>query len=88
MERAAGRSGPQHWERGGWATVMILFQDRARDGEGWRPAKLALIRLRRAGEGWKKHAQLTLPADHARGLAETLAEHAAQLAEHDDDDHA
>lgn len=55
------------FERGGWATVAIVFEER---GEaGWKPAKLALIRLQRVREVWKKHAAMTLSADDARELA-------------------
>lgn len=67
------------WEGRGWATVMMVFEERARDG-GWKPAKLTVLRFRRAGEGWKKHAQVTLPADHARALQHVLGEHAGRFA--------
>lgn len=63
------------WEGRGWGTVMIVFEERGTDG-AWRAPRLALIRFRRAGGGWKKHAQVTLPADQARTLAELLHEHA------------
>ena len=60
------------WTDAGWATVMILFEERARDLESWRQPKLALIRLRRAGDGWKKQSSVTLPAAHAAGLRAEL----------------
>jgi hypothetical protein len=56
------------WTDGGWATVMILFDERAKDKTTWRQPKLALIRMRRAGDGWKKQSAVTLPAAHATAL--------------------
>jgi len=35
------------WERGGWATVAIAYEERGAEGV-WKPAKLALIRLQRS----------------------------------------
>ena len=67
------------WIDAGWATVMILFEERARDLESWRQPKLALIRLRRAGDGWKKQSSVTLPAAHAAGLRAELELVAARL---------
>jgi hypothetical protein len=60
------------WERGAWATVAIAYQERAPDG-GWKPAKLALIRLQRLRDGWKRHAAITLRGSDALELAEVLA---------------
>lgn len=68
------------WTDGGWATVMILFDERAKDRTTWRQPKLALIRLRRAGEGWKKQSSVTLPAVHASMLREELERNADKLA--------
>jgi hypothetical protein len=68
------------WKDAGWATVMIVFEERARDGETWKPAKLTLLRMRRAGEGWKKHASITLPAAQADGLRLELERHAGAFA--------
>ncbi|MDB4964301.1 MAG: hypothetical protein JWP01_4300 [Myxococcales bacterium] len=68
------------WIDAGWATVMIVFEERAKDRESWRPAKVTLLRMRRAGEGWKKHASITLPAVQATGLRVELERHAAVFA--------
>lgn len=68
------------WERGGWATVAAAYEERARDGS-WR-SKLTILRFRRHGEGWKKHAQVTLPGDQARGLA-GLLEHLSDTPDED-----
>ena len=68
------------WIDAGWATVMIVFEERAKDLASWRPAKVTLLRMRRAGEGWKKHASITLPAAQATGLRIELEQHAAAFA--------
>ena len=59
------------FERGAWATVAIVFEERGDDG--WKPAKLALIRLQKVREAWKKHAALTLSAEDARDLGGAIA---------------
>ena len=61
----------QIFERGGWATVAIAFEERASDGT-WKPAKLALIRLQRVHEAWKKHAALTMAGRDALALGRAL----------------
>lgn len=77
------------WERGAWATVAIAYEERGADG--WKPAKLVLIRLQRVRGAWKKHAAINLAGGDALELAATVAEWAAALAaspdgEADDDD--
>jgi hypothetical protein len=61
----------QVWEQHGWATVAIVYQERDREG-GWKPARLALIRLQRVREAWKKHAAITLDGDAALALAGSI----------------
>ena len=68
------------WTDGGWATVMVLYDERAKDKKAWRQPKLALIRMRRAGDGWKKQSSVTLPAAHATALRGELNAAEAQLA--------
>jgi len=68
------------WQRGGWATVAIAYQERAADG-AWKPAKLALIRLQRVREAWKRHAAITLRGTDAIDLGEALAGWRDDLAE-------
>jgi len=63
----------QVFERGGWATVAIAFEERASDGT-WKPAKLALIRLQRVHEAWKKHAALTMAGTDALALGRAIVE--------------
>jgi hypothetical protein len=60
------------WERRGWATVALVYEERDPAG-GWRPPKLALIRLQRARGAWKKHAAITLAGPEAIELGEALA---------------
>ena len=59
------------WERAGWATVAIAYEERGPNGV-WKPAKLALIRLQRVRDAWKKHAAITLRGGDAVALAETV----------------
>jgi hypothetical protein len=59
------------WERRGWATVAIAYEERGPDG-AWKPAKLALIRLQRARGAWKKHASVTLAGGEAIELGEAI----------------
>lgn len=67
------------WQRGGWATIAIAYQERAADGT-WKPAKLALIRLQRVRDAWKRHAAITLRGDDALGLGEAVAAWRDELA--------
>jgi hypothetical protein len=59
------------WERRGWATVAIAFEERDRAG-AWKPAKLALLRFQRVHEAWKKHGAITLAGSEALELAASL----------------
>jgi hypothetical protein len=59
------------FERGGWATVAIAFEERG--AEGWKPARLALIRMQKVHDRWKKHAAVMLSADEARDLGTAFA---------------
>jgi hypothetical protein len=69
----------QVWERGAWATVAVVYQERAADGP-WRPAKLAVVRLQRVREAWKRHAAISLRGDDAVALGQALAAWSAELA--------
>lgn len=59
-------------ERGAWATVAMVYEDRAADGT-WKPGKLVLIRLQKVREAWKKHAAITLSGTDAVELAEAIS---------------
>ncbi|MBA3452574.1 MAG: hypothetical protein H0T42_05685 [Deltaproteobacteria bacterium] len=72
------------WTDGGWATVMIVFEERSRDRESWRAPKLMVLRMRRVGDGWKKQSSVTLPATHAAGLRGELELVADRLVASDD----
>lgn len=59
-------------ERGAWATVVMVYEERASDGT-WKAGKLALIRMQKVREAWKKHAAITLSGDDAVSLAESIS---------------
>lgn len=69
----------QVWERGAWATVAVVYQERAADG-AWRPAKLAVIRLQRVRDAWKRHATISLRGEDAIALGAALAAWGGELA--------
>jgi hypothetical protein len=60
------------WQRGGWATIALAYQERSAGGD-WKPAKLALLRFQRVRDAWKRHAAITLRGDDAVALGEVLA---------------
>ena len=66
------------WERRGWATVALAYEERDPAG-AWKPAKLALIRFQRAHDAWKKHAAITLAGAEALALAEAIGSWRAWL---------
>ena len=66
------------WERRGWATVALVFEERD-EGGAWKPAKLALIRLQRARGAWKKHAAITLAGTDALELADAIGSWRTEL---------
>ena len=66
------------YEARGWATVVLVHEERAPEG-GWKPPRLVLVRLKRAGEGWKPHAQVALPAVQVARLLADLGPLAARF---------
>jgi len=72
------------FERRGWATVAIVFEERGKDGV-WKPAKLALIRLQKVREAWKKHAAITLAGPDAVSLADSISTWKAAFSVDDSD---
>lgn len=66
------------WEKRGWATVAIVFEERGRDG-AWKAPKLALIRLQRMRGAWKKSAAITLAGPDALALVDALGGWKADL---------
>lgn len=67
------------WERRGWATVMVLFEEKR--GDAW-VGKCAIYRMKRKGEGWAKHASVTVGGDVALEMAALIS---AQQTAGDDD---
>ena len=63
------------WERRGWATVMVLFEEKR--GDAWAQ-KLAIYRMRRKGDAWQKQASVTLPGAVAMEMAAEIAKHALE----------
>ena len=59
-------------EKGAWATVAMVYEERASDGT-WKSGKLALIRLQKVRDAWKKHAAITLAGTDAVALADAIA---------------
>ncbi len=71
-------------ERGAWATVTMVYEERASDGT-WKPRKLALIRLQKVRDAWKKHASITLSGDDAVLLADSISQWRDDLAGNTDE---
>ena len=71
-EQVREQLGRRVWEARGWATVACAYRERARDGS-WRPAKLAVIKLRRVHDAWKRESSVTLDGNIAAQLAAALA---------------
>jgi len=71
------------WERRGWATVVLAYEERDPAG-AWKPAKLALIRLQKVRGAWKKHAAITLAGAEAVALGEAIASWRGELAPGDE----
>jgi hypothetical protein len=66
------------WERRGWATVAIVYEERDSSG-AWKPPKLALIRFQRSQGAWKKHAAMSLAGADALALAGAIGDWRAWL---------
>jgi len=59
--------------RGGWATVMFLFQELDSERDAWQDARVAIVRFQKVRGLWKKHAAWNLAgADEARAVAGQL----------------
>ena len=61
------------WEKGGWATVAVVYRERD-TGADWKPPKLALLRFRKIREVWQKQGSITLSGDDARELIDQLVD--------------
>ncbi|HEY4241011.1 MAG TPA: hypothetical protein VGM88_14405 [Kofleriaceae bacterium] len=60
------------FERRGWATVAVAYQEKDAAG-AWKPPKLAILRFQRVRDAWKKHALVTLSGADAQVLANDIA---------------
>ncbi len=49
--------------RGGWATVLFLFQELDLERDAWQPAKVAVVRFQKLRGLWKKHAAWNLAGE-------------------------
>lgn len=58
--------------RGGWATVMFLFEELDPETDAWKAPKVAIVRFQKLHGLWKKHAAWNVDADDARGVAAAL----------------
>ncbi len=72
-------------QRRGWATVAIVYEERASDGT-WKPAKLALLRMQSVRGAWKRHAAITLGGADALALVEAVGDWRGALGDGRDDD--
>ena len=58
--------------RGGWATVLFLFEELDAAADAWKPPRVALVRFQKVRGLWKKHAAWNLDADDAGGVIDAL----------------
>ncbi len=71
VRRTIGR---RTWQRGGWATIAIAYEQRAAGGAddaAWTK-KLVLLRMQKLADGWRKHAAVTMTGEDALALASEL----------------
>jgi hypothetical protein len=60
--------------RGGWATILFLFQELDVATDAWQPPKVAVVRFQKLRGLWKKHAAWNLAgADEALAVSQALA---------------
>jgi hypothetical protein len=64
--------GRRVWVHGAWATGVYRFEERGADGT-WRPARVAVVRLRKVGGAWRRYAAITLPPSVAAEMGAVLA---------------
>lgn len=61
-------------ERGAWATVLFLFEERASEG-GFRGSKVQIRRYQKRRTGWVFHSKFIIPSDEqAVEIARVLIE--------------
>jgi hypothetical protein len=59
------------WEKGGWATVVCVYEERE-ENDAWKPRKVAILRFRKVREVWQRQAALTLRGEDALELAQSI----------------
>jgi hypothetical protein len=56
---------------GGWATIAFLFEEK--DGDAWKPPKIALRRYRKRGGGWVVDSRFVVSSgEQARALHDAI----------------
>jgi hypothetical protein len=58
--------------RGGWATVLFLFEELDPGTGTWKDRRVAVVRFQKVRGLWKKHAAWNLDHDDARGVISAL----------------
>jgi hypothetical protein len=49
--------------RGGWATVLFLYEELDASVDRWKPARVAIVRFQKVRGLWKKHAAWNLDGE-------------------------
>ena len=57
--------------RGGWATILFLYEELDLEADAWKPARVAVVRFQKVRGLWKKHAAWNL--DGEREAREVVA---------------
>ena len=59
--------------RGGWATVLFLYEELDAAADTWKPARVAVVRFQKVRGLWKKHAAWNLDGEReAREVIDAL----------------
>jgi hypothetical protein len=67
--------------RGGWATMMFLYQELDRKSETFRSPKLAIVRFKKSRGSYRKHSSFNISSEkQARQIAGILAEWTPKMA--------
>ena len=49
--------------RGGWATILFLYEELDPERDAWKPARVAVVRFQKVRGLWKKHAAWNLDGE-------------------------
>ena len=59
--------------KGGWATVMFLYQELDRQSESWREPKIAIVRFKKAKGVYRKQSSFNVSSERqARQIVENI----------------